>query len=215
MSIENKETIKCPNCGKKNTFIVWKSLNGDIDPYAKQQLLNGTLFTFKCEKCGYTANVDYPILYHDMTNKAMVYYIKEYDRNSSENFFDNVEGKMDFILENYKKRVVSNQNELREKAIIFDNKLDDRIIEIIKLYYFIQVQKDHPEANIAEVYFLISKNNYYLYFLGEKNLTAEISVDTYKKFKNDFMSSVLKLSNNELVIDSTWAQDFIAQLSDD
>ena len=45
MSMERKETVTCPECGQEQDFIVWHSLNGDLDPEAKQRLLDGTLFT--------------------------------------------------------------------------------------------------------------------------------------------------------------------------
>ena len=70
MSLENKEIIKCPECGKENEFIVWQSLNGDLDPEAKQKLLDGTLFQFKCSGCGYESNVSYPTLYHDTARRV-------------------------------------------------------------------------------------------------------------------------------------------------
>lgn len=68
MSIERKEMIICPKCGHEQEFLVWQSLNGDINPEAKQQLIDGTLFHFECEKCGDKSNVDYSMLYHDMTH---------------------------------------------------------------------------------------------------------------------------------------------------
>ena len=77
MSKERRETVTCPECGNVQNFIVWQSLNGDLDSEAKQQLLDGTLFRFVCNKCGYTSHVDYNLLYHDMTHKAMIYYVKE------------------------------------------------------------------------------------------------------------------------------------------
>ena len=84
MSMERKETITCPECGHTQDFIIWQTLNGDLDPEAKQQLLDGTLFRFECNKCGHKSNVDYGILYHDMMHQAMIYYVDEnsvrYDR---------------------------------------------------------------------------------------------------------------------------------------
>jgi hypothetical protein len=56
--------------------MVWDSLNSDLDPDAKQKLLDGTLFQYKCEKCGHEASVAYDILYHDMKNNTMVYLVE-------------------------------------------------------------------------------------------------------------------------------------------
>lgn len=75
MSMERKETITCPECGHTQDFIIWQTLNGDLDSEAKQQLLDGTLFRFECDKCGHKSNVNYGILYHDMRHQAMIYYV--------------------------------------------------------------------------------------------------------------------------------------------
>ena len=41
------------------------------------------------------------------------------------------------MIPGYRKRIVTNQNALREKAIIFENELDDRVVELIKLLYLL------------------------------------------------------------------------------
>ena len=77
MSKEYREIVVCPNCGEEGHITRWESLNGNLDPEAKLKLLSGELFKFTCESCGGCTIVDYPILYHDMTNSAMVYYVSE------------------------------------------------------------------------------------------------------------------------------------------
>lgn len=59
------------------------------------------------------------------------------------------------MIPGYRKRIVTNQNALREKAIIFENELDDRVVELIKLLYLLDVQDKFPEVNIVEGYFLV------------------------------------------------------------
>lgn len=77
MSRKRIKKITYPKCGHTQDYILWQSLNGDLNPEAKQELLNGTLFRFNCKNCGYESNVDYTILYHDMMHNAMVYYVDE------------------------------------------------------------------------------------------------------------------------------------------
>ena len=83
MSMESKETYTCPECGHEQECTVWHSLNGDMNPEAKQQLLDGTLFLSECSNCGRKSNLDYGILYHDMTNQTMVYYVDEESVNKT------------------------------------------------------------------------------------------------------------------------------------
>lgn len=209
MSMERKETVTCPECGNVQDFIVWQTLNGDLDPEAKQQLLDGTLFSFECSKCGYKSNVDYSTLYHDMTNKAMVYYVDEESVKQTIETMVDAENKMGFAMPGYRKRIVTDQNALREKAIIFEHGLDDRVIEIIKLIYLANASKQFPEADIKEVYFLVSDGEYILEFVGNSPLSAEIPTGMYDSIKTDFAERLETAGNEEPIINIGWASEFL------
>ena len=43
MSLRRKKTVACPKCNKESDYLFWESLNGDLDPEAKTQLIDGTL----------------------------------------------------------------------------------------------------------------------------------------------------------------------------
>ncbi|MFQ7727123.1 MAG: CpXC domain-containing protein, partial [Ruthenibacterium lactatiformans] len=59
MSLRRKKTVACPKCNKESDYLFWESLNGDLDPEAKTQLIDGTFFQFKCPHCGHECKVDY------------------------------------------------------------------------------------------------------------------------------------------------------------
>ena len=203
MSLESKEIIKCPECGKDNEFIVWQSLNGDLDPDAKQQLLDGTLFRFKCECCGYESNIVYPILYNDMSNNVMIYFVKEDEIEEIKSSFA-FKSEFGQAMADYRTRIVTDQNSLREKAIIFENKLDDRVVEIIKLIYFSNLRQTQPDAKVEVAYFMVDNGEYYIHFLGETPLTAKVSSSLYEQVANDFVSKLEKVED-EYIIDMQWA----------
>lgn len=209
MSMERKETITCPECGHTQDFIVWQTLNGDLNPDAKQQLLDGSLFSFECKKCGHKSNVDYGILYHDMTHKAMVYYVDEDSVEQTQATMVDVEKKIGFEIPGYRKRIVTDQNTLREKAIIFEHGLDDRVVEIIKLIYYADASKQFPEANITAVYFLIADDKYILEFIGDRPLSAEIPVEMYEELKSDFAERLDAADGKEVLINVDWASEFL------
>ena len=73
MSLRRKKTVACPKCNKESDYLFWESLNGDLDPEAKTQLIDGTFFQFKCPYCGHECKVDYGMLYHDMAHQTMIY----------------------------------------------------------------------------------------------------------------------------------------------
>lgn len=204
MSMERKEAITCPKCGKESEFTIWSSLNGDIDPEAKHTLMNGTLFAFECSHCGYKTNVCYPILYHDMAHSVMIYFVDEASVEQTKAMFSEIDEKPEMISAGYRRRIVTNQNSLREKAIIFDNELDDRVIEVIKLVFLANAQKQYKEANIKEVFFLISDGKYMLQFIGDQNLSAEFDRDLYDRIAKDY-SARFPEDDSEFTVDLDYA----------
>ena len=209
MSMERKEMIACPECGQTQDFIVWQTLNGDMNPKEKQQLLDGTLFRFECSKCGHKSNVAYGMLYHDMTNQAMVYYVDEESVEQTIEMMADAENKMGIGMPGYRKRIVTDQNALREKAIIFEYGLDDRVIEIIKLIYLANVSEQFSDAKIKEVYFLVDDGKYILEFVGENPLRAEIHANMYDGIKADFAERLEAEGDKEPIINIGWASVFL------
>lgn len=208
MSMKRKETVTCPECGQEQDFVVWHSLNGDLDPEAKQRLLDGTLFHFECSNCGHRSNVNYGMLYHDMTNQVMIYSVDEDSVEETLATMNDVENKIGPMPE-YRKRIVTDQNALREKAIIFDQKLDDRVIEIIKLIYYSNACKQVPDANIDAVYFLVADGKYILQFVGDTPLSAEVPVEMYEEIKRDFAEQLAVAGDKDALVDLHWASDFL------
>ena len=212
MSKERRETVTCPECGNVQNFIVWQSLNGDLNPEAKQQLLDGTLFRFVCSKCGYTSHVDYNMLYHDMTHKAMIYYVKEEFVEQTIDAMTDAENKMGVAMSGYRKRIVTDQNTLREKAIIFEHGLDDRVIEIIKFIYLANANENFPEAKIKTIYFLMVDDKYTLALIGDSQLSAEISNNMYDEVKAEFVERLETADDNGFIaVDVRWAMDFLKE----
>ena len=82
MSSQRSEKITCPGCGKEHDFEMWNSLNTMLDPDMKEKLLSKEMFQFICPNCGYTANVDYGFLYHQMEDRIMIYYIQDVNVNT-------------------------------------------------------------------------------------------------------------------------------------
>lgn len=209
MSRMKKETITCPACGTESDFVVWQSLNGDLNPEAKQQLLDGTLFRFECKHCGHISTVDYGILYHDMMHQAMVYYVDEDSVEKAIGAMVNVGDEIGFEMPGYRKRVVTDRNSLREKAIIFEHGLDDRVVEIIKLIYYANAGKQFPDANISAVYFFVIDDKYILEFIGDKHLCAEVPGDVYDDIKTDFAERLE--DDKEAIINFGWASNFLKE----
>lgn len=210
MSRMSTELISCPKCGKESEFVVWSSLNADIDPTAKQKLLSGTLFNFTCSHCGNMTNVLYPILYHDMTHSAMVYLVDEDSVEKTQEMFSGPGYEPVFGNDEYRVRIVTHPHSLREKAIIFDNGLDDRVIEIVKLIFRDKLSERLNGKIFSAVYFRIFDGNYLLDFLGDSVMTMPFERSFYEEIRDKY-SAVFSQDNSETIVDTQWAEKCILE----
>jgi phosphohistidine swiveling domain-containing protein/Zn ribbon nucleic-acid-binding protein len=79
--------VTCPSCHADAPTDVWSSINVQIDPDAKTELLNGQINIFQCNKCNYNEAMRVELFYHDMANKYCIqlfplplFWNKSYDR---------------------------------------------------------------------------------------------------------------------------------------
>lgn len=211
MSREIVEKIKCPKCGMENDYTIWQTLNAQMSPEAKEKLISGSLFDYHCSHCGSHSNFGYPILYHDMSHQAMVYYVNEAAVEQTIQTMTDAQEKMGVDMPGYRRRIVTNPNALREKAIIFDHDLDDRVVEIIKLIYLADASEQFPDANISAAYLIVKDEKYIIEFIADEPLCGEIPISVYEKIKNDFSNRLYGYEDQEYIVDINWASDFLKE----
>lgn len=214
MSMEKMEVLKCPKCGEKSEFRIWSSINTQLDPEMKEQVRTGEAFMFTCPYCGNTANVNYGFLYHQMEDQILIHYSQDEENfNQAYKLYTGEDELMKGELginafEGYLKRIVTSQNQLREKLLIFDMGLDDRIIEIIKLIYMAQMQLEHPELSFDEILFYTNQEKEKgIEFLNEGNYVANVKIDDamYHAIVTEYGSNLMDLKEDDIVIDFNWA----------
>lgn len=137
MSSYKEHSISCPKCGAYGKFITWDSVNTDITPALKEKVLSGEIFRWTCPECGETFTVPYPLLYHDMKRKFMVYHLlerKEIQRENGEEDMMTFFASGSFKNNGYLLRSTYSIDDFREKIAQLDSGLDDRVIEFLKYY---------------------------------------------------------------------------------
>ena len=135
------ERVDCPHCGKSMKIKTYEHIEASSNPKLKDQIIHGTLFDYKCPYCGKPVTVTYDFDYTDHRNNVFIAYAESDDfyidtlaelKSIKDEDESNYDGELYQTLRENKFRVTRNYIELAEKALIFDQGLDDRIIEIIK-----------------------------------------------------------------------------------
>lgn len=123
--------LQCPHCGSKKHVKSESFINPMFEPELKQAILEDTFFVHKCHVCHQLIHYQHPLLYHDNKNHYILYLMEE-------NQEINLQYEKQII-----KRVIRTVNELKEKIKIFDDHLDDRIIELLKVKLLRQYKKNN------------------------------------------------------------------------
>lgn len=138
MSLNAKQNVKCPKCAQMSEVTVWNSITVKDSADLKKDLLSGKVNMFHCPSCSHTALMPTPMLYHDEEKRLMISFSPCSDELLKMQLFDNVQktskdsGELE-KLEGYNLRFTADYNELLEKILIFDNSLNDKTIEVLKL----------------------------------------------------------------------------------
>jgi len=130
--------MKCSRCGKVFNVDAVASINTERDPELKSKLLSGELFLHECPHCGARTLAKHPLLYHDPSEKVMVWLSDgSVDTESRMNAAVVAEG-----LEGYSCRIVDTPGQMIEKVKIFDSGLDDMTLEMAKFVTRQELGKD-------------------------------------------------------------------------
>jgi hypothetical protein len=127
MSASSEISVTCDVCGTTQTVTTWDAVNATVNPDLKARLLDGELNKFVCGTCGWSTGIVYPMLYHDMPSRLMVWL-----QPSSANP-EKVSLPMGSFIAEYTLRLVDSRNDLVEKVLLLDEGLDDRVMEFLKL----------------------------------------------------------------------------------
>ena len=123
MSTEIVKDIVCPQCGESQKYRLYASINAKEHKDLKQKALEETIFDWRCQRCNYFAAMAYPFLYMDREAQYVICVTPGGSGQTAEPTAP---------IADYVKRRVKNLAELKEKILIFDSKLDDVAVELVK-----------------------------------------------------------------------------------
>lgn len=123
MSTQIKKDIVCPACGQTQKLEMYTSVNPKENAELRRDILRESIFDWECRHCGYTAQMAYPMIYHDPSLGFMISLRPSGAITKAEPIAS---------IRSLKKRCVKNPQELKEKILIFEAELDDVAVELVK-----------------------------------------------------------------------------------
>ena len=211
MSIPRTVKVTCPKCKSKYDATIFDSINTDFSPDVAESIMSGKRFRVKCPSCGYNSKLEYDVLYHDLKHNAMIWVVHP----NSKDYNDRVL-KIRFAPSfSDITRIVSSINELREKVACLESGVDDRIVEICKLFLKVKLSIETPDFITEKSYYAYSNGNRIVYFYnasGEEKycyLNNELYAAMSDANKDDFHDNN---SPRFQIIDEEWATQNYGEL---
>ena len=225
MSEITKQTIACPKCGKMIQIDVWDSIDIPYDIEQKEKVLKNTFFKATCEDCKISFPIAYKCLYNDMEQKFLTWLaprLEEEEKAEVAEYNEKLktDNRLRLAQGGYTYRIVRNDNELREKVLIFDEGLDDRYIETMKLVYVPAFKKNiAKDSKILGLYFDKKSSGegyqWVLIFDNKKPVIADINMDIYEDMKDKLHDLVEEKTGEGFIqISAPWAMDIMTTRMD-
>lgn len=212
ITVINK-AAKCDHCGYDVPINILNSVNVTLNPELRKMVLEEEIFKFKCTNCGNSIYALYPILYHDMTNKFMIYYIPE-------SLMDNENFEFVHVYDEFnstQKRIVNNLSTLKEEILIFENELSDTIVYATK-FALTEIIKSKIKCQCLQGYFY-GKDNYsdelkFIFLTGNDTIYKKIKLDVYNKlYETSYQDKKIVIPKEFVCINERWLSNVIEMVT--
>ena len=219
MAMRSKVNFKCPKCTTNVEAEQWTAVNGEKNPQQKLKILEGTLFKAKCKKCGYESSIGYPMLYNDTKQNYMIWlvydeqevkHVTDYFKKSKLEVSDSDDSD-ETVDSQCRQRIVMSPEALREKIMIFDSGLDDKMIEILKLAYAKEAQRTLRNDNIAAAFFSNRDGEKRIEMYTEKGkaFVSNVSKAIYDEIEDKYGGKASYAEDRVYIIDDVWALNLL------
>ena len=138
MAQKKEYDLKCPRCGESQEVDLYESVNVKEEPGVKDQIMTNQLNKVFCASCEFHFRVDKPLLYNDPALGRMIYWIPalkanvEEGRNHIGEALTELNAAIPDDVHLPDVHLVASRTELVERIFLFEDGLDERIIEYIK-----------------------------------------------------------------------------------
>jgi len=199
------ENALCPICGEPMRTTVFRVISAE-DAEAKQSILNGA-FKSLLNEPDEDGNIYLePLVYEDREKGYAIYMMRGDDIPNMEIILDSFESNgKDGIV----RRIVTDPYTLREKIMIFDAGLDDRVVEIMKASALNSAVMHKGIEDVRSVFFRITDSTAYCDIFddhgeGYSALVPEGLYEICEKFLAEHL-----FNESFHVVDSLFANDIL------
>jgi CpXC motif protein len=139
MAVYYPTTITC-SCGDTFSANLAKSVNAGRTPAIREKIIRGEFHQVVCPHCGHRAAVERPFFYTDLSRHAIYSVRPRSERFNFRRDSEKLTGAAEAVPADLASsdprqlRVIYGLDELREKLIAQDAELDDRMVELLKLF---------------------------------------------------------------------------------
>ncbi len=193
-------TVVCPHCREELECKPVDHINADLEPKLKEKVRDLSCFRVVCPNCGESVLVMQPCLYHDMSNRFMVWLRPE-------------EGELPKAdighIKGYALRVVDSLNAFREKIRILEYGLDDRAVELMKLLLYMQLGRDLDVVELLfhEIDEAASEFRFVAVLSDGSEQYASMPGALYQRLREDVAAYLFTPSGDFLKIGMEWAEE--------
>lgn len=191
-------TVNCPACCEDGEFKICTAIDADKNPELKEKIFSRELFGFCCPECGEKITVAYNCTIYDMTNGYIVSLITDGSAD---------EEKARLEVDGCALRITHSINEFVEKIALFEDKIDDKVIELYKIMLEGQYEDEKPGAEILGIFYGGKEDGSLLFYIitgDRENCRATLSLDTYHAIEEKFAAHAEEYAH-DCEINSDWA----------
>ncbi|MBF6978985.1 CpXC domain-containing protein [Tuanshanicoccus lijuaniae] len=214
----DKPTITCPICQHESHQTIQTAINTRRQPELKQKLLDGTLLMFECPDCGAKRRITTQVLYHDPDKKLLFFVAPTYatEHESINEQLNELIYSMGLSLDDYHMRIMIETAELMEKVQIFDSRLVDTEIELVKALTDGLFLQENSDKKIRNRYFYLNQDNQpkFLYLTEDDQLMVEFNQQLLDFIRSKFHKAIDNTPKGRfLIINHHWAGQVIQKKS--
>ncbi|EFW25297.1 CpXC domain-containing protein [Solobacterium moorei] len=122
----------CPYCHKEFDTTIYTAINAEQDPDLKEACISGDIFRYTCPHCQHAFMIQPPLVYSDPSRKFLIWLSQQAPAESLKQLA------LPLAKQGFKLRRCATVQEFAEKIQIFEDGVDDIMVELAKYDSFIE-----------------------------------------------------------------------------